>query len=87
MTTTNYTDYKFSVNGVKFISRINADSPFAGSLAKMPKQVVTDLNVQAISELIGDASLLTRDELLTELEHINDGGTHAFILLDEEVSA
>ena len=83
MTTTNYTDYPFAVDGVKFISRINADSPFAGSLAKLPTQVVTDLNIQAVTELVGDASLLTHDELLAELERVNDGGTHAFILLDE----
>jgi hypothetical protein len=81
--TTDYKDYPFTVNGVKFISRINADSPFAGTLAKMPTQVVTDLNIQAVTELIGDASLLTRDELLDELAKVNDGGTHAFILLDE----
>ena len=83
MTTTDYKDYPFVVNGVKFISRINANSPFAGTLAKMPSQVVADLNIQAVAELIGDASLFTRDELLTELEKVNDGGTHAFILLDE----
>ena len=81
--TTDYKDYPFVVNGVKFISRINANSPFAGTLAKMPTQVVTDLNIQAVTELVGDASLLTRDELLAELERVNDGGTHAFILLDE----
>lgn len=84
MTTTDYKDYPFMVNGVKFISRINANSPFAGSLAKLPTQVVTDLNIQAVTELVGDASLFTRDELLEELERVNDGGTHAFILLDEE---
>ena len=81
---TNYTDYPFVVNGVKFISRINTNSPFAGTLAKLPTQVVTDLNIQAVTEMIGDASLFTRDELLDELARINDGGTHAFILLDEE---
>ena len=80
---TDYKDYPFVVNGVKFISRINANSPFAGSLAKLPTQVVTDLNIQAVTELVGDASLLTHDELLAELERVNDGGTHAFILLDE----
>jgi hypothetical protein len=80
---TDYKDYPFVVNGVKFISRINANSPFAGTLAKMPTQVVTDLNIQAVTELVGDASLLTHDELLAELERVNDGGTHAFILLDE----
>jgi hypothetical protein len=81
--TTDYKDYPFTVNGVKFISRINANSPFAGTLAKLPTQVVTDLNIQAVTELVGDASLLTHDELLEELERVNDGGTHAFILLDE----
>ena len=81
---TNYKDYPFVVNGVKFISRINANSPFAGSLAKLPAQVVADMNIQAVSEMIGNASLFTRDELLAELERVNDGGTHAFILLDEE---
>lgn len=81
--TTDYKDYPFVVDGVKFISRINADSPFAGSLAKLPTQVVTDLNIQAVTELIGNASLFTRDELLDELKRVNDGGTHAFILLDE----
>jgi hypothetical protein len=81
--TTDYKDYPFVVNGVKFISRINANSPFAGTLAKMPAQVVADLNIQAVTEMIGDASLFTRDELLEELARVNDGGTHAFILLDE----
>jgi hypothetical protein len=81
--TTDYKDYPFTVNGVKFISRINANSPFAGTLAKLPTQVVTQLNIDAVTEIIGDASLLTHDELLEELERVNDGGTHAFILLDE----
>jgi 1,4-dihydroxy-2-naphthoyl-CoA synthase len=87
MTNATYTDYPFTAQGVKFISRINANSPFAGKLAKMPTQAVTDMNIQAITELVGNASLLTHDELLTELEKINDGGTHAFILLDEAVNA
>jgi hypothetical protein len=81
--TTDYKDYPFTVNGVKFISRINANSPFAGTLAKLPTHVVTQLNIDAVTELVGDASLLTHDELLEELERVNDGGTHAFILLDE----
>ena len=83
MTTTNYKDYPFTANGVKFISRINANSPFAGSLAKLPTQLVTQMNIEAVTELVGDASLMTRDELLEELARVNDGGTHAFILLDE----
>lgn len=82
--TTDYKDYPFTVNGVKFISRINANSPFAGSLAKMPTPLVTQMNIDAVTELIGDASQFTHSELLEELERVNDGATHAFILLDEE---
>jgi len=78
---TNYKDYPFTSNGVNFISRIDADSPFAGALAKLPTQVVTDMNIQAVQEIIGDASKFTTAELLEELERVNDGGTHAFILL------
>lgn len=84
MTHATYTDYPFVVDGVKFISRINADSPFAGTLARLPKQVVIDMNIQAVTELVGNASLFSREELLEELARVNDGGTHAFILLDEE---
>jgi hypothetical protein len=50
----------------------------------MPTQAITDMNVQCLTELIGNASLFTRDELLDELARVNDGATHAFILLDEE---
>ena len=83
MTTPNYKDYPFTANGVKFISRINANSPFAGRLAMLPNEIVVGMNIQAVTEMIGDASKFTREELLAELERVNDGGTHAFILLDE----
>ena len=39
------------------------------------------MNQQAVEELMGDPSLLTKGEILSELERLNDGGTHAFILL------
>jgi len=87
MTTTNYTDYKFSANGVKFISRVFDNSPFLSQIKTMPEGIFAQLNQSAISDLLGDASLLTNDELVLELEKINAGGSHAFILLDEEVSA
>jgi len=50
----------------------------------MPAPIVTQLNIDAVTQLVGDASKFTRNELLAELERVNDGGTHAFILLDEE---
>ena len=78
---TNYTDYPFTSNGVNFISRIDNESPFASRLASLPRQIVDEMNIDAVTQMIGDASLLTTAELLAELERVNEGGTHAFILL------
>lgn len=83
MTTPTYTDYPFTSNGVKFVSRVFADSPFAKTIANLPTIVFQDMNMQAITEIIGDASLLSREELLEELERVNAGGTHAFVMLEE----
>ena len=83
---TNYTDYPFTSNGVNFISRISNFSPFAGTLRKLPAGELEQMNIQAVTEMIGDVSKFTREELLAELERVNDGGTHAFILLASEAN-
>jgi len=81
MTNETYTDYPFTSNGVNFISRILDNSPFLGMIKKMPADVFTQMNIQAVTELIGDVSLLSTAELLAELERVNEGATHSFILL------
>ena len=78
---TNYTDYPFTSNGVNFISRVHNDSPMATQIANLPKEIFISMNISAVEEMIGNASLLTTAELLAELERVNEGGTHAFILL------
>ena len=78
---TNYTDYPFASNGVNFISRVMNDSPMATQISNLPQQLFMSMNAQAVREMIGDASLLTTAELLAELERLNEGGSHAFILL------
>jgi hypothetical protein len=80
----NYTDYPFTANGVNFVSRIADHSPFVGMLKNVPAPVFTQMNIEAVRDLIGDASLFTRDELLAELERINEGATHSYILLAEQ---
>ena len=78
---TEYTDYPFTTNGVNFISRVMNDSPMARQISRMPQEFFISMNIDAVTQLIGDASLLTTAEILAELERVNDGGTHAFILL------
>lgn len=81
MSNSTYTDYPFTVNGVNFISRIYSHSEFVKTIENLPEGVFVHMNQQAVEELMGDPSLLTKGEILSELERLNNGGTHAFILL------
>ncbi len=81
MTTTTYTDFPFTVNGINFISRVYSHSEFLTKINSLPAGVFAQLNQDAVTDIIGDPSLLSNDELLSELDRVNDGGSHAFILL------
>jgi hypothetical protein len=83
MTNTTYTDFPFTVNGVNFISRIHENSPFLPQIKSLPNGVFSAMNMQAVAEIIGDASLLTHEELQDELDRVNAGGSHAFIMLGD----
>ena len=83
MTNSTYTDYPFTANGVNFISRVYSHSDMSARIASLPAGIFQQLNQDAVRDIIGDPSLLSHDELVKELERINEGGSHAFILLDE----
>jgi hypothetical protein len=79
---TTYTDYPFNAQGINFISRVHTDSPFARQIADLPAGVFETMNIQAVSDLM-NLSTFTLDEIKSELDRVNEGGTHAFILLGE----
>ena len=83
MTNETYTDFPFTVNGVNFISRVYSHSEFLSKILSLPEGVFAQLNQDAVSEIIGDPSLLSTPELLQELSRVNAGGSHAFIMLGE----
>ena len=76
-----YTDYPFTADGINFVSRIADHSPFFGALKNIPSDEFTKMNIQAIAELLGRPSLMTTAEILAELERVNEGATHSWILL------
>ena len=67
--TNTYTDYPFTANGVNFVSRIFDHSPFVSTISKLPAGEF--------------ASLMTLAEIQDELNRVNEGATHAWILLGE----
>ena len=76
-----YTDYPFTADGINFVSRIADHSPFLGVIRNLPAQEFIALNISAVTELLGRPSLMTQEEILEELERVNDGATHSWILL------
>lgn len=76
-----YLDYPFTAHGVNFISRVMNTSPLASQIKSLPLSYFQKLNENAVNDLMGNPSLMTKAEILAELEKINEGGTHAFILL------
>lgn len=82
MTSTTYTDFPFTAQGINFISRIHADSPFLNQIQALPAGVFEQMNIQAVSDLM-NLQTFTLDEIQAELDRVNEGGSHAFILLGE----
>jgi len=78
-----YTDYPFTADGVNFVSRIADHSPFLGPIRNLPAEDFIALNISAVTELLGRPSLMTKEEILEELERVNFGATHSWILLGD----
>ena len=81
MTNFTYTDYPFTADGVNFVSRIADHSPFVKQISTLPAELFIEMNIDAVKELLGRPSLMTQAEILAELERVNEGATHSWILL------
>jgi hypothetical protein len=77
----NWKNFPFTVDGINFNSRVDMDSPMGKNISRVPALTFTQMNEGAIRSIIGDASKLTRDELVSELARVNAGGTQAFLEL------
>jgi hypothetical protein len=79
--TTNWAKFPVTVDGVDFVSEIDPAGSFYPQLISMPNEVFVKFHADMIHSLIGNPSIMTRQELLAELAVINDGGTQAIISL------
>jgi hypothetical protein len=83
MTNTTYTDFPFTANGINFVSRIHSNSPFLSQIQSLPEGIFAKMNISAVEDLLTIGKTYTLDEVQAELDRVNEGGTHAFILLGE----
>jgi hypothetical protein len=68
-----WTWYPFTVSGVNFVSKVNPESSLGKRIESMPVQMVDKANARVILDLIGDPSLLSREELVLALNLSNEG--------------
>lgn len=80
--TTTYTDFPFTRDGINYISRFTNDSPFLGRVKSMPTEIFNQINRACLDEYLTNKTY-TLSEIQIVLDKLNDGGSHAFIMLGE----
>ena len=79
--TTNWVKYPFSVDGVDFVSMLDPQGDFYPQIEKLPADMFISWNTEMVTSVIGNPSLMSHDELVSELERVNDGATQAILAL------
>ena len=79
--TTNWVKYPFSVDGVDFVSMLDPQGDFYPQIEKLPADMFILWNTEMVTSVIGNPSLMSHDELVSELERVNDGATQAILAL------
>lgn len=77
----NWKSYPFTVDGVEFVSLIDPNGSMYQTIQQVPAQVFSQMNEQAIRELIGKVSLFSRSEIQDELDRVNQGYQQAYLAL------
>ncbi len=77
----NWKSYPFTVDGVEFVSLIDPNGSMYPQISKLSATVFSAMNEQAIRELIGNASLMSKSEIQAELDAVNLGYSQAFLAL------
>jgi hypothetical protein len=81
MTTTNWKNFPFVVDGINFNSRIDINSSTGKRASQVPVEVLQNMNIGAVRELIGDVKTMSNDELVAKLAYVNEGNSWAVIEL------
>jgi hypothetical protein len=77
----NWKSYPFTVDGVEFLSLINPEGTMYKTIQRVPSSVFSQMNEQAIRQIIGNVSSLTKSEIQDELDRVNLGYSEAYLAL------
>lgn len=78
--TINFVTFPFTHKGINFISRISEESRFLPQIKAMGEAFI-EMNKDAIDELLTITDTTTKEDLVSMVSHINEGGTQMFLEL------
>jgi len=81
--TSQWKDFPFTYNGINFISRVDTTHPIYQRINSLPAGAFEALNIQCVSEIISLGVEYTLEDIHSELDRVNKGGSYAFIMLGE----
>ena len=79
--TTNWAKFPFTVDGIEFVSMLDTEGSMYKQVKTIPAGLFTAMNEQAIRELIGKVSLMSKSEIQDELDRVNEGFGQAYLAL------
>ena len=77
----NWKSYPFTVDGVEFLSLIDPNGEMYKQVKTLPPGVFNSFNEGAIRSLIGSVSEMSKSEIQTELDRVNEGYGQAYLAL------
>ena len=77
----NWKVFPFSVDGVEFVSLLDPNGSMYNTVNKLPEGLFSRMNESAIREMIGKVSLMSKSEIQSELDRVNDGYQQAYLAL------
>ena len=77
----NWKSYPFTADGVKFVSLVDPNGSMYKTISTLPDGLFARMNENAILELIGKVSTITKSEIQAELDRVNDGYVQAYLAL------
>ena len=83
-TITRFALFPFTHKGFDFVSHVEIESDVYPQIANLPEGMFVSMNKGMIDELITITENSTREEIISQLDHINAGGSYAFLRLAGE---
>jgi len=81
---TRFALFPFEYKGFNFVSKVEIETNTYTQIINLPEGMFINMNKGMIDDLMTITENTTRDEVLAQLENINEGGSYAFLELDDE---